>query len=34
MYRMSLHRVEGRWGLMELQEEGKSDVMGMNRAVG
>lgn len=34
MYRMSLHRVVGRWDLMELLEEGKSDVMGMNRVMG
>jgi hypothetical protein len=34
MYRMSPHRVVGRWDLMELLEEGKSDVMGMSRAMG
>jgi hypothetical protein len=32
-YRMSPHRVVGRWDLMELLEEGKSDVMGMNRVM-
>jgi hypothetical protein len=32
MYRMNPHRVVGRWDRMELQEEGKSDVMGIIRA--